>query len=55
MFHDFFEKFMKGKGYSDIIFYADNPAALAICRKRGYEEREYLEGAKEYVFYLSLK
>ena len=54
MFHDFFEKFMKGKGYSDII-YADNRAALAICRKSGYEEREYLKGAKEYVFYLSLK
>ena len=54
MFYDFFEKFMKGKGYSDII-YADNPAALAICRKRGYKEGEYLKGAKEYVFYLSLK
>lgn len=54
MFYDFFEKFMKRKGYSDII-YADNPAALAICRKRGYKEGEYLEGAKEYVFYLSLK
>jgi hypothetical protein len=49
MFHDFFEKFKKGKGYSDII-YADNPAALAICRKRGYKEGEYLKGAKEYVF-----
>jgi len=55
MFHDFFEEFMKGKGYSDLIFYADHPAALAIYRKRGYKEGGYLKGAKEHVFHLSLK
>jgi GNAT superfamily N-acetyltransferase len=55
MFHDFFEKFMKDKGYSDIVFYAHHPAAVAICRKHRYKEGGYLRGLGEYVFYLSLK
>jgi ribosomal protein S18 acetylase RimI-like enzyme len=55
MFNDFFEKFMKAKGYSDIVFYANHPAAVAICRKHGYREGGYLKGLNEYVFYLSLK
>jgi len=55
MFHNFFEKFMKDKGYSDIVFYAHHPAAVAICRKHGCKEGGYLKGLKEYVFYLSLK
>lgn len=55
MFHDFFEEFIKAKGYSDIVFYAEHPAAVAICHKRGYEEGGYLKGLKEYVFSLSLK
>jgi GNAT superfamily N-acetyltransferase len=55
MFHDFFEKFMKDKGYSNIVFYAHHPAAVAICRKHGYREGGYLKGLKENVFYLSLK
>ena len=55
MFHAFFEKSMKKKGYSDIVFYADHPAAVAICRKHGYEEGGYLKNLKEYVFHLSLK
>jgi GNAT superfamily N-acetyltransferase len=54
MFHEFFEKFMMGKGYSDVVFYADHPAAIAICRKRGYKEGAYLKELKEHVFYLSL-
>lgn len=54
MFHEFFEKFIEEKGYSDIVFYADHPAAVAICRKQGCKEGGYLKGPKEYVFYLSL-
>jgi GNAT superfamily N-acetyltransferase len=53
-FFDFFEKFTKEKGYDSIIFYADHPAALAICRKRGCKEG-FLEKEKWYVFCLSLK
>lgn len=53
-FHDFFEKLMKNKGYADIAFYADHPAALAIYRKRGYKEGGYLKELGEYVFYTSL-
>ena len=55
MFHDFFEELMKAKGYSDIVFYAYHPAAVAICHKHGYKEAGYLKGLKEYVFYLPLK
>jgi len=55
MFHAFFKKFMKDKGYSDIVFYAHHPAAVAICRKHGYRDGGYLKGLNEYVFYLSLK
>lgn len=55
LFHQFFEDYMRGKGYSDLIFYAEHPAAVAICRKRGYDEGGYLKGLKEYVFHLSLR
>jgi GNAT superfamily N-acetyltransferase len=55
LFHDFFEKFMRERGYSDLIFYAHHPAAVAICRKCGYDEGGYLKGLREYVFHLSLK
>jgi len=54
-FLDFFEAHMKSKGYVDLVFYADHPAALAAFRKHGYKEGGYLKGPKEYVFYLSLK
>jgi GNAT superfamily N-acetyltransferase len=37
-FFDFFEEFIKNQGYDSIIYYADHPAAVTICRKRGYEE-----------------
>jgi GNAT superfamily N-acetyltransferase len=53
-FFEFFEQFMKDKGYNSIIYYADHPAALAICRKRGYKE-DYLPKLKEYIFYMPLK
>lgn len=50
---EFFEDFMGRKGYHSIVYYADHPAAIAICRKRGYKE-DFLEKEKWYVFYLSL-
>jgi len=53
-FFEFFEEFMKRRGYDAIVFYADHPAALAICYKRGYKE-DYLKKMAEYVFYLPLK
>jgi ribosomal protein S18 acetylase RimI-like enzyme len=54
-FFDFFETYMKSKGYADLVFYADHPAALAAFRKHGYKEGGYLKGAKEYIFYHSLE
>jgi GNAT superfamily N-acetyltransferase len=36
-FFAFFENFMRSKEQTEIAFYAYNPAALAICRKRGYK------------------
>jgi len=54
-FLDFFEAYMKSKGYVDLVFYAHHPAALAAFRKRGYKEGGYLEGLKEYVFCHSLE
>jgi GNAT superfamily N-acetyltransferase len=50
-FFDFFEAFMRSRGYADLVFYAHHPAALAICHARGYKDGGYLEGLKEYVFY----
>lgn len=54
-FLDFFEAFMKSKGYVDLVFYADHPAALATFRKHGHKEGRYLKGSKEHVFYHSLE
>lgn len=56
-FFEFFEEYMRRKGYDRIVFYANHPAALAICRKRGYREGGsiYIDGVAEYVFYLPLK
>jgi hypothetical protein len=42
------------KGYDSIVYYADHPAALAICRKKGYKE-DYLESENYHVFYIQLK
>ena len=53
-FFEFFEEFIGKKGYDSIMYYADHPAALAICRKRGYKE-DYLKSEGEYVFYIPLK
>jgi GNAT superfamily N-acetyltransferase len=61
LFFNFFEDYMRNKGYDSVIFYAFDPAAVAICRQRGYKEAY---GVKEagpygnietmYVFYLQL-
>lgn len=49
-FFTFFEDLMESKGFDDIVFYAHHPAALAICRKRGYKDGGYLKEVGEYVF-----
>lgn len=56
-FFEFFEEYMRSKGYDGIVFYAHHPAALAICRKRGYREGGFIhiEGVAEYGFYLPLR
>ena len=56
-FFEFFEEYMRNRSYHRIIFYAHHPAALAICRKRGYKEGGSitLDGVAEYVFYLPSK
>jgi GNAT superfamily N-acetyltransferase len=51
-FFEFFEEFIRNKGYDSIVYYADHPAAIAICRKRGFKEG-FLEKEKWYVFCLS--
>lgn len=52
-FFDFFEGFIRRKGFDAFVYYADHPAALAVCRKRGYKE-DYLGSIREYVFYCLL-
>lgn len=60
-FFDFFEDYIRKKGYNSIVFYAFNPAAIAICRQRGYKEAYGVQeadpyGANQtcYVFFLQL-
>ncbi len=53
-FFEFFEEFIRKKGYDSIVYYADHPAAIAICRKRGCKE-DYLKSIGEHVFHLSLR
>jgi GNAT superfamily N-acetyltransferase len=61
-FFDFFEEYMRRKGYDSLVYYAFDPAAVAICRKRGYKEAYGLKEAGPYgkietmyVFYLRLR
>ena len=61
-FFEFFDDFMRNNSYDRIIYYAYHPAAIAICRQRGYNEAHGIEETgpkgeveKCYVFYLSLK
>lgn len=37
-FLDFFERFAADRGFTHIVHHAFDPAALALCRKRGYRE-----------------
>ncbi len=55
-FFDFFEDLVARRGHRSIVYYAFNPAALAICRKRGYKEAYGVEtgGTTCWVFYLPL-
>lgn len=61
-FFEFFEEFIRNRGYDSIIYYAYHPAAIAICRQRGYKEAYGIEETEPrgevetcYVFYLPLK
>ncbi len=51
-FFEFFEEFVRRKGYDSFVYYADHPAALAICRKRGWKEG-FLVKENWHVFCLS--
>jgi len=60
-FFDFFESYMRKKGYREVIYYAFNPAAVRLCRKRGYPEAygvneagPYGKGVTDYIFYIKL-
>ncbi|MFQ5871231.1 MAG: GNAT family N-acetyltransferase [Candidatus Geothermarchaeales archaeon] len=46
-FFGFFEDFIAGKGHDSIIYYAFDPAAIALCRRRGYGEAQGAELAGE--------
>ena len=48
-FFDFFEQFIRKKGYDSIVYYTDHPAAIAVCRKRGYTE-SFLEKENWHIF-----
>jgi len=52
-FFEFFEDFISKRGYDSIVYYTDDPAASAICRKRGYREG-FLQKEMWHVFHLSL-
>lgn len=61
-FFEFFEEFISDRGYGGIVYYAFDPAAVAICRQRGYKEEYGLEEAGPegemqtcYTFYLELE
>lgn len=55
-FFDYFEEFVSKRGFEGIVYYTDNPAAVALCRRRGYREaRETPEEYGWFVFALQLK
>jgi len=58
-FFDYFEKMARQKGYQSIVYYADHPAAMSICRRRGYNEAYGVEldgitGQRSTFYVLSL-
>lgn len=56
-FFDFFEPFIGRQGFSSIVFYAFDPAAVELCRSRGYRDALGVEtlGRLSHVLYLPLK
>jgi len=52
-FFEFFEDLIRRKGYDSIVYYADHPTAIAICKNRGWKEG-FLAEHKWHVFCLSL-
>jgi GNAT superfamily N-acetyltransferase len=56
MFFEFFEKFARERGFRHIVYYAFDPAALAICRRRGYRDKFGVVsgGVKSHVLCLDL-
>lgn len=56
-FFKFFERLVAERGHDSIVYYANDPAALAICRERGYKEAYgvELDGETFYILYLPLQ
>lgn len=61
-FFNYFEPYIRSKGYEEVVFYASDQAAARLCRKRGYKEAYGVKEAgpygkyeNDYVFYLELK
>lgn len=52
-FFEFFEQFIRKRGFDSIVYYTNHPAAIVICRKRGYGEG-FLAKENWYVFSLTL-
>ncbi|MFW9799448.1 MAG: GNAT family N-acetyltransferase [Candidatus Thorarchaeota archaeon] len=48
-FFSFFEQFVRERDLDGIVYYSEDPAAIALCRQRGYGEG-YLEREGWYVF-----
>jgi len=46
---DFFENFVLERGFKHFVYYAFNPAATHLCRKRGYRE-EFNEQLQWHTF-----
>jgi len=50
-FFDFFENYVSEVGFEGIVYYTDNEAAIALCRKRGYME-SFQDNTGWYLFAL---
>jgi GNAT superfamily N-acetyltransferase len=51
-FFEFFEDLVKRRAHDSIVFFTAHPAALAICRRRGYKEI-FLPGEKLHILQLT--
>ena len=53
-FFDFFENYIRKRFGRPILFYTDTPAAVALCKMRGYtEDWVPFDGEKWHVFYIN--